>query len=155
MPASGASLPPDAVAPDIHQKDRFWCSTLDRFHQFEAIAERVVHEHAVEAFDRFVVNDPVASIADICDQSRQVIDDEGWVCLSGRAEVGVDTEMDLEVVVLEPAPPANRQMGRLGDVRQSKHRLVEGDRLVLAASGHRELHVFDTLESHSTPVDRV
>jgi hypothetical protein len=87
---------------------------LDRFHQFEAIAERVVHEHAVEAFDRFVVNDPVASMADICDQSRQVIDDERWVCLRGRAEVDIDTEMDLEVVVLEPAPPRTARWGGFG-----------------------------------------
>ena len=74
-----------------------------------------------------------------------------WRCLTFArdasaatgAEVGIDTEVDLGALVLEPAAPSLLQMGRLRHPLQAEQALVEVLCRRFAALGHGELYMVD------------
>lgn len=80
--------------------------------------------------------------------AAHVVDDEGRVRLGRRPKVGVDTEVDLQISVLERAAAASCEVIGLRNSSDAEYSLVEGDRLRLAPGGHGQLHMVETNNSH-------
>src|SRR5699024_8911756 len=70
-----------------------------------------------------------------------VVDREGRMRLARWREVGLDTDVQLEVVVGEPHSAASGQDRRLGDLTQTERIAVETPRCVLTARRARDLDV--------------
>jgi hypothetical protein len=85
-----------------------------RLHEFDAVAERIRHVDAIEPVERLVVVHCETGGDDSSRDGAYVVHDERGVCLGRWSEAGVDTEVDLQISVLEPAATANREMIRLG-----------------------------------------
>lgn len=68
--------------------------------------------------------------------------------LSGRVEVGVDAQMDLEIVSFEPATAASGEMRRLCHLWEAEQSVVEADGVLLASCRHGQLHVIDAADFH-------
>ena len=120
-----------------------------RLHQFDAVTERIGHVDAVEPVERLVVVHRETRGDDSSGQMAYVVDDEGGVRLGRGSEVGVDTEVDLQIAVFEPAATADREMIRLRDMRDAEHSFVEGDGFGLESGRHRQLHMIQTNDPHA------
>jgi hypothetical protein len=81
---------------------------MARFHQFDAVAERIVNISALVAFERLVLNDSVSSPLQLCDKCPKIIDHEGGVRLTCRDKFFVYTEMNFQSAALEPASTSGR-----------------------------------------------
>jgi hypothetical protein len=63
--------------------------------------------------------------------------------LPGRPKSALDAKMELHLAILEPAPAALLEMGRLCNLGDAKHIAIETARLLPASLGHRQLDVVD------------
>src|SRR4029079_11330364 len=103
-----------------------------RLDQLDPIAERILHMPALTAFDRLVfILDCVAGASGFFDNVTQAVDDEGRVRLACRDEILVDTQMNGQRAVPEPATAARGKLRRLGDLGQSENILIKRPRLAL------------------------
>ena len=69
--------------------------------------------------------------------------------LASGTELGVDTEMDLDTLVFEPAASSQFQMGGLRHASQTQKASVERLCSRLSASGHGQLDMVDRHDGHS------
>src|SRR6185369_12585152 len=69
-------------------------SSLERFHQFEPVSERVRGVDSVVPRE-IVIDDVHAGLTKLLHQRRQISYEQGGVRRSGGAEIGLDAEMDL------------------------------------------------------------
>lgn len=76
-------------------------------HEFDAVAEWICNIDTVVPIERLVVLHSKPSCGDSISDAAHVVHDEGRVRLGCRHEVGVDTEVDLQIAVLEPAAAAS------------------------------------------------
>ena len=119
------------------------------FKQFDAVAERIIDVYTGVRRQRLVVTDRGAGRPQALDEEPQALHDKGGMSLAGRAEVGIDTEVDLDALVLEPAAPSPLQIGRLGHAPQTQQTRVERLRGRLAARRHSQLDVVYCHHRHS------
>ena len=68
--------------------------------------------------------------------------------LAGRAELILDPEVHPQLAALEPAAPAEGEMGRLGHLGMPRSPAVEGDGVGLPARRHGQLDMVDGLDAH-------
>ena len=121
-----------------------------RLHEFDAVTERIGHIDAVEPVEWLVVVHREARGDDSSYQAAYVVDDEGGVGLCRGSEVGINTEVDLQVAVFELAATPSREMIRLRDLINAEHSFIESDRLGLEPGRHRQLHMIETNDTHAT-----
>ena len=134
-PVRAARLTPDEAEPSARPPEPRRQHRRARFHQLDAVAERVVDVDPIEAVQWFVVHDAAACFPEPADEARETLDDERRVGLGRGTKVGVDSEMHLEIVALEPASAARREMRGLGNVTDLQHTLVERDRSASPPAG--------------------
>ena len=118
-----------------------------RLHQLNPIPKRVIHIEPVVTLQGLVFDNAVAGLLQGHCKPTKVIDDKGRVCLPGRPELRVDTQVDFQLALLEPASASRSQMGRLGDFSYAKQTLVERSRLILATRGHGKLDMIKSLNA--------
>lgn len=83
------------------------------------------------------------------ERNVEVVDQEGGVRLAGRAEIGIDAEMQLQPVVqAKPESAAPRKSGRLVQLLETQQLGPEPSCFGFAAGRHRDLHVVET-DNHS------
>jgi hypothetical protein len=93
-----------------------WATSVPQFHRLEAVVERVVEVHTGVAGERFIVTHRDAGPPQPLDQLGQPGDDQRWVRPARRTEVGVDAEVRVQLVPLDPAPTAPAEVSRLVDM---------------------------------------
>jgi hypothetical protein len=111
----GASPPP---TPHQQRNARLTDGALQRrlrarLHEFDAIAEGIGHVDPVVPVERLVVLHGEPGCSDGIGDAAHVVDDEGRMRLCRRAKVRVDTEVNLQIPILEPAATARCEMIRL------------------------------------------
>jgi hypothetical protein len=89
----------------------------------------------VVSFERLILDDGIPGPRDARRQALKVFDDQGRVCLPSRAEIRLDTEMNLYGAVLEPAAAAFREIGRFRNLGYAEKPLIEGASLILPPGG--------------------
>jgi hypothetical protein len=72
------------------------------------------------------------------------------VRLGRWSEARIDTEMNLQVSVFEPAATANGKVIGFRNMRDAEHSLVEGDSLRLESRRHGQLHVIKSNDAHAS-----
>src|SRR6185312_2173080 len=100
-------------------------SGRDRLQHFDPVTKRIVHVDPVVAGQRIVILHGIAEPAQFFREPWQVHDMQCGMRFAGRAKVGLDTEMDLQLAVLKPAATARCERGRLGNFRNSEGIAVE------------------------------
>jgi hypothetical protein len=110
-----------------------------RLHQLNPIAKRVIHIESFVTLQGLVFDNAVTGLLQGHCKPTKVIDDKGRVCLPGRSELRVDTQVDFQLALLEPASASCSQMRRLGNFSYAKETLVEGSRFILVTCGHGKL----------------
>ena len=113
------------------------------FEELQAISERVARIESIEAADLRVVVNLVASFLQPLADVVQAVHKEGGMCLCCRAEVRLDSQMNLKSGRPEPTSPACLQMSRLVDLLKAKHAPVEFSGIILSALGYRQLHMME------------
>ena len=88
-------------------------------------------------------------------QLGQARNQQGHVRLARRPEVGLDAQMNLQILAFEPASAALRQMGRFRSLAYPQDPPVESSGQILAARRHCQLHMFDTRYTHCPCSDPV
>ena len=68
--------------------------------------------------------------------------------LASGTKFRVDTEMDLDILILEPAAASPLQMRGLGHAAQTEHASVERLGKTLSASGHGQLDMIYRHDGH-------
>jgi hypothetical protein len=114
---------------------------LQRLHEFDPIAERIINVNAMISFQRLIVPRVVSGAYQHSSESREVFDDKGRMSLSSRSKVRFDANMHLESAPLEPAPSALRQVRRLFSLRYAKYCLIKRTRVCFSTRRHRQLDV--------------
>jgi hypothetical protein len=110
-------------------------------HQFEPVVKRVIHVDVFIAFEGFSFNDVNSRCPQRNNEFLEPGDDESGMSLSRGSEIGIDTEMKLDVGVLKPNPTSGKQMLWLLSLRQSEKARVEMTSLILVASRHSQLNM--------------
>jgi hypothetical protein len=119
-----------------------------RLHDFEAIAEGVIDEEAALTLKLIIGTRSVAGIPTSSGERIEVRDVESHMSLPRGAKLRVDPEVELSLAELEPGSASHRQGGRLRYLAQAEHLAIEAARLVLEATGHRDLYVIDAQNGH-------
>jgi hypothetical protein len=70
------------------------------------------------------------------------------VSLSRRGKILFDSEVNLQLAILEPAAAACGEIGRFLGLRDTENSLIELPRIALPAGGHREQDVIQTADAH-------
>ena len=86
------------------------CHLPNRLQQFDAVAERIIDVCPGVRRPRLVVTDRDPGRPQALDEEPQALHDKGGMSLAGRAEVGINTEVDLDALVLESAAPSPLQI---------------------------------------------
>ncbi len=128
------------------------CAPLARLHQLEPVAERVVDVDAVVALERLVVAGHVPRGRERRDERVEVVDDERRVGFASGTEVGVDAEVDLHRLGLEPAPAPYGEVRWLRQLRDAEQAVIERDCLGFATRRHRELDVIEPHHRHTSSI---
>ena len=123
-----------------------------RFHQFDAVAKRVIDVGAAEAIERLIPNDRDTSLFALPDEFIQSLDEQSGMRFLRRSEVGFDAEMDLQLSLLKPDAAARGETGRFGFLGQSQDADIERSRRFLSIRRHCQLHVFDCVDFHFTHI---
>jgi hypothetical protein len=77
------------------------------------------------------------------------------VRLARWAEVVLHPQVNLQGVLDKPAPSTFRQIWRLWNLRYAKDAFIKGARLRFPPGRHRQLHMFNPLDSQSHLADIV
>jgi hypothetical protein len=95
------------------------------FEEFEAVAPRIFGEEAARSGERAIVG----GLYSVGDQRLadliEIADGESGVGLFRGAKIGFDSDVDLLITALEPAPASGSQGSRLFDFTQAQNRAVE------------------------------
>ena len=85
-------------------------------HELDSVAEGIGHVHPVIALERLVVFHGEPGLGTGLSKRADVVDDEGRVRLRCRPKVVVDSEVNLQVAVFEPAAATGCEVRWFGHV---------------------------------------
>ena len=131
--------------PLIRRVSGYWPQGL---HEFDPVAEGVIDIDPPVPIERLEA-DSSSRLLKAFGEFVQALHDKGGMSLASGTELRVDTEMDLDTVVLEPAAASALQMGRLGDAPQTEQSSVKRLCRRLLANGHGQLDMINRHHSHS------
>ncbi len=115
--------------------------------EFEAVAERVESMEATSAFDGSGVPlDLIAGGDDAIGQGFEAIPGEAGMCLAGRSEIGINTEMELDVIEGEPRAAPCLQRRWSVDLCEANYLNIEGPGNVLTPGRNGNLDMVDSLQ---------
>src|SRR5450631_2875197 len=110
---------------------------LFRFHQLDAIAEWIVDVESMVAFEGLVFLRRMSRRPELLLKLRKVRNEQCQVSLTRRPEIRLHTQMNLQVLSLEPTATALCKVGRFWYFLNPQHTLVESAGEILAAGRHR------------------
>src|SRR5690554_2394778 len=116
--------------------------------QLETVAEGVVGVDPVVALEGGLELELGAEVLEPSPDCGQVADQQGRVGLAGGAEALLDTEVDLDRAVVEPAAATIPETLGLLDLGDVQYALVEGDGLLLLPRGHGQEDVMEPEDRH-------
>lgn len=117
-------------------------------HELDSVAERIGHVDAVVAFEGLVLfHGEPGRCDDPCD-AADLVDDEGGMSFRCWAKVRLDTEVDFQIAIFEPAASTDCEVSGFGHVSDAEYPFVESDGIGFTACWHRQLDVVKTDDSH-------
>ena len=117
------------------------------FQEFEAVAPGVIGEKTAGTGEGSVIGYLNAAREEGLAQLVQIAGDEGGVGFSGRAEIGLDADMELLRAAFEPATTSGTERVRLWNLGQAEKRAVEFAGGGFAALGSGDLNVIEAYDS--------
>ena len=121
---------------------------LHFLHQLQPVAEGVFCIDPPISIHR-LLDHQMAGRPQPDDQLGKPYDQQRRMRLSGRTEIGLDTEMNFERTLLEPGAATLGKVPRFGAFGNPEHILIEGPRFLLVPLRHGELHMLDGTNFHA------
>ena len=82
------------------------------------------------------------------EKRREITDEKCRMRFPGRAKIGLDAEVQLQMATLEPGAATGSEIRRLGDFGQPEKLAVKPAHQRLTPSGHGQLNVIDAVNGH-------
>src|SRR5690606_38298594 len=116
--------------------------------QLETVAEGVVGVDPVVALEGRLELELGAEVLEAGPDRGQIADQQRGVCLAGGPKALLDTEVDLDRAVVEPAAATVPETLGLLELGDAQYALVEGDGLLLLPRRHGQEDVVEPEDGH-------
>jgi hypothetical protein len=119
-------------------------------HQLDAIAKRIVNIATVVSFERFILDNAIASGLQSCNELPEVADDESRMSFPCGLEIGFHAQMNLQGTLFEPTSATPGEMGRFGHLTDTEDASIESACFLFPSRRHRELHMIKAVDRHGS-----
>lgn len=126
-----------------------------RFEKLDPVAEGIVNENPVIAWEGIVRPGGVACFLEPGAKRGEVTDKEGGMGFAGRAKRLFDAEMDPNRAAFEPGAAPRSKVGRLCNFVQTEEASVEIAGRRFAARRHRKLDMMKPVEHRRPPLHTI